>query len=331
MKKTLTVIIILAGNISIAQSPTEQKATQFDKFINRPEIEWAAYINDTIRFEKTNLNKILLERLAKDEIKASLPAGSGNEEANHIRYQKKKEIDRIKFHVNEVAAFDSEGNMIGVKYVVPRFDTASFTLTHATQILYVEKGRVKSYVPWVSAMIPVVTSSGIYLGDGDYFSSCFNFQFNYIAGKQNKIRFLAQSRRMLSLDSFDIRSKLKELYGRNLVQSLWPYILKNRFVLFDVGKNNILKAEELDFYLVNEQKITVPVYDVDGNVTGSKPVSQPLSPDVFTKAELIQNWFYDQTRNIVFNYCMEMILYAKKWTSTGEEPEASPILKIVFK
>ena len=103
-----TAIFLLLSNISFAQLPTQQKATQFDKFINKPEIEWAAYINDTIRFKKINLNNLLFSRLVKNEIKISLPVGSGSDEANQIRYLNKKSIDeKLLYQKNQITIFDS--------------------------------------------------------------------------------------------------------------------------------------------------------------------------------------------------------------------------------
>ena len=328
--KRLIAILLQLSNASFAQSPTQQIVTQFDKFINKPEIEWAAYINDTIRFEKVNLNKLLFIRFAKNEIKASLPVGSGSPEAEQISYLKKKEIDRVKFHANDIPSFDSAGNMVGVQSVMPEIDTA-FALTDATQILYIANGQLKTYTPWVATMIPVVTSTGVYLGNGDYFSTCFNFNYAYQADKKNKILFLSQSKRKIRLDSFDVKNKLKELYGRNLIQTLWPYILKDKFEIFDYTKNKKIKAKELDAELINGPKAAVPIYDSLGNITGSKIIQEALSVDVFTSIELIQDWYYDQTKNIVFNTVRELYLYAKKWTTDGEAKEATPILKIVFK
>lgn len=329
--KKLIFLLLLPVSPVFAQLPTEQKATRFDRFITRPEIEWAAYINDTIRFENPNLNRILLLRLARNEIRASLPAGSGSSDADRVKYLKKKDIDLVKFHVYEKHRFDSTGELTGIEYLVPAIDTASFTLTHATQIIYVVNGQVKTYVPWVSTMIPVVTSTGIYLGDGDYFSTCFNDNYNYQAGKQNKIQFLSQSKRKLRLDTADVRSRLKELYGRNLLRTIWPAVLENRFGIIDCAKNKMIKAKELDADLIFGPKIPVPFYDADGNQAGTRLVQEELSPDSFTSIELIQDWYYDAAKNVVFNTIREMTLYAKKWTADGLSAGPSPILKLVFK
>lgn len=331
MKKLLFLFIILSVTAS-AQLPTQQLPTQFDRFINKPEIEWAAYINDTIRFDKLKLNTLLLHRLKRNEIKASLPVGSGSLQADQIRYLKNNEVERMIGLYDTILVSDSPGDGRTVYSIShPRFDTAKYTLTDVTQVLYVEKGLLKSYIPWVAAMISVITSTGTYLGDGDLFSSCFNFNYKTIAGNRDNKYFLSRTRRNLRLDSFDVKSKLKELYGRNLVQTLWPYILQNKIRVFSPGKNRILKTAEINSGLVNEVEVPIPIFDSSGNIMKAQIAKYgDLMPEVFNKVELVQDWYYDQTRNMVFAINKELVLFAKKWTPAGEADEATPILTITF-
>ena len=333
--KKLTVILLLLSKISFAQPGSQQKPTQFDKFIIKPEIEWAAYINDRIIFANPSLNKLLLLRLDKDEVKAALPVWNGSSEAVEIRYLAKSIIDTaVLFPHNTLAMFDSLGNQAKVEIIPYKLDTATFTLTDITQILYIENNQLKSYIPWVTTTIPVITSNGIFLGNAVYFSICFHSTYNYQLSKKNRISFLSQTKKKISIDSIDSNDKLKELYGRNLVQTLWPYILENKFQIFSVKNNIRLTPEEINTSLVNDIKInetdySFPVYDSAENII-SYNYSWALSPKVFTEVELTQDWYYDHTNNIVFNKIREMYLYTKVWTMRGEAKEASPILKIVF-
>jgi hypothetical protein len=311
----------------------QPKATQFDKFINKPEIEWAVYLNDTVRFENMSLNKILLQRLAKNEIKASLPLESGTAQADNIKYLKKNEIDLTKFRFDEIAVFDSMGNITKTIKQLPRFDTSKFAITDVIQVMYIENGQLRSYLPWVSPMMPVVTSTGVYLGQTGYFSTCFNFNYKYRSPKQDKIILLSRTVKKISLDSFDVRNKLKELYGRNPVQTLWPYILQNKITVFDAEKNTRLKPEELTIELVdkNRQAIIIPIYDSVGTIARFDTTRKDkLNPDVFTSVELVQDWYYDQSSNIVFATTREMYLYSKQWAVNPENTGIKPILKIVF-
>jgi hypothetical protein len=325
MKKLTTLLLLLSNSIF-----GQQKATPFDKFISKPAVEWAAYISDTVRFKKLNLNSILFTRLAKNEIRASLPVSSGTSETQQIRFLKKKDIDAVKFRGNEVAVFDESGNMTATENSLPPLDTASLTLTDVTQILYIENGQVKTYIPWVSTMLPVITSLGVYLGEGDYFSTCFNYKYNYQAPKQDKITRFGNTRRKISLDSFEVRKKLKELYGRNLIQSLWPYIINDKFKIFDCTTNQRVKAAELDAALITGARLPVPVYDSTGMQVATKTIQEALSPDGFTSVVLAEDWYYNHTGNIVFTVIREVYLYAKKWNGYEVSSQAEPILKLVF-
>lgn len=330
--KKLTAIFLLLSNGLLAQVPTGQKATPFDKFISKPEIEWAAYINDTVRFKKVNFNALLLKRLTAGEIRASLPVGSGSYQADKISYLNKKEIDdKILYTKNRVAVFDSTGNMVREEERrSDNFDTTLFTLTDATQILYIENGQLKTYTPWVAPMKPVTTSTGLYLGEGDLFAACFNFSYTYRSSKQNKIVWLGQYKKKISLDSFQVINKLKELYGRNLLQTLWPYVLKNKIRAFDYEKNNRINPGEFTTDLLNGARIPISLYDSAGNIVGHSFAKAELVPQVFTTLELVQDWYYDRTANIIFTTAREAYLYAKKWTNNGEPVMASPIIKLVF-
>ena len=322
-------IFLMVSHSTFGQMPLQQTATPFDTFINRPDIEWAAYINDTITYKDFNLNKRLIIRVLKNQSRASLPVGCGSPQALHISYLNKKEILHALFFTDDTFSFDSSGNMIRKNQFRLKTDTASFTKTDLTQILYIQNGQLISYIPWVAVMFPVITSTGNYLGDGDCFSTCFNFNYKDQPGKKEINIPLSLSRRKIRLDSFDVKGKLKELYGRNLLETLWPYILKNKIRVYSAETGKILKPGDINTDLVNEEKIQVPVYDSTGNLTGHKFIQNPLFPDSFTSAELVQDWYYNETRNWVFNKIRELYFYAKKWTAAGEANEATAILKIV--
>lgn len=328
----LTAILLLITNIAFAQYRNQPTPTQFDKFISQPNIEWAAYNNDTIRFEKIVFNNLLLRRLAKDEIRAAMPITFGIDNMHPVLLKKKKDIDRnVLYPVNEIPIFDSNGNKMETKSAPFKIDTGKSYLTSVTQILYTENGELKSYIPWVGpSMLSLVTSSGINLGMADYFSTCFNYKYNYQPGKQNKIILLQQTKRKIRFDSVNIDYKLKELYGRNLIETLWPQILKNKYSLFAADSNKKILAAALNSNLIYTTKIMVPVYDENGSQTAIVAKAEPLSLNEFTAADLVQDWQYDFTNNILCNTIRSLTLYAKKRTADGIAQEASPILKIVF-
>jgi hypothetical protein len=332
-------IIIIAAWLFSLQSAAQyqQQPTQFDKFINQPSIEWAAYANDTFNFEPKHFNKMLTNRLAKKEITATFALYTDMQENSHFSWKSKKEIDdRMLVRDDTILINDTEGEgMGGTKTILRREimspDFAADIYTDVTQILFIEHGILKSYIPWVSPkVIHIITASGIDLGLANYFSACVNQKYDYIPSGQTKTLSLGSSKKMILLNTEHDNNTLKELYGRNLIQTLWPYISNGTIKVFSFDNNKKLSPGEITDTLVNTEKVTVPMFDSNGNVTSYIVPAEALSPKNFTAIELVQEWYYNHTTNIVFNRIKEAHLYAKKWAGDVQDKEPSPILKIVF-
>lgn len=328
MKWFTLLLVCISKQLSAQYLPVP---TPFDAFINKPSVEWAARANDTFRFEKSGLNQVLCSRYAKNEIKAALAVSNNITEAGSIQYLPKDKLDKkVSGPGLVLPVFDSLGNIIRTDTKFRTIEGDSLKITGVNQILYIENGVLKSYIPWVAPKMPVATSTGIFLGYGDYF--CSAFQFNYLTKQdpKNKILFLSETKRLLRIDSVFAENKLKELYGRNLVQTIWPYVLKNNFKLFDVEHDRQIKPADISTDLTNTEKIILPVYDSLGNVVKDIIYKEPLDPAIFSHVELSQKWYYNYTQNMVFNKIISMVLFAKKWPPNGGAAETTPILKIVF-
>ena len=310
MIKKLTVIFILLSNSSFAQNKPQQ--TQFDKFIHKPKIEWAAYASDTFNFDIAGLNNLLLNRLTKNEIRASLPIESRSKEANQIKFVPKDSVNLV-FNTG--------------------IDTSKFILTEVVQILYVENGKLKSYIPWVTPTLPVFLSTGKYIGETFYLNTCYNFTYDDKPRKKTKLIFLGHTTKMLKLDPARPTDKLKEMYGNNLLKTFWPRVLeKNEIEAYAFDNNRKLKPEELTIALAYEMPLVAPIYDSTshGTVIKFDFVSEPIDSKRFTDVQLKQDWYYDPKKNKVFSYITEMVLYLSKFSKT-EEKEPVPVLKLVFK
>ena len=309
MFNKLTVIFLLLTNISSAQN--KPQPTRFDKFVNNPKIEWAAYASDTFNFDNADLNNLLLNRLTKNEIKASLPIESRTIQANKIIFIPKDSVKLI-FNTN--------------------IDTSRFNLTEVTQILYIENGKLKSYIPWVTPTLPVFLSTGKYIGETFYFNTAYNFKYNCKPRKNNKLILLGRTKKMINLDPSQPTDKLKEMYGNNLLKILWPRVLKNEIEAFSPDGNRKLKPEELNITLTYDQPVITPIYDSTSRSTVLKYniVADPIDTKRFTDVQLIKDWYYDYKKNKVFSDIKEMVLYLSKFNKT-EDKEPVPVLKLVFK
>ncbi|MFM6926567.1 MAG: hypothetical protein ACKOU7_13755, partial [Ferruginibacter sp.] len=187
MTKKLIAVFILSCNIACAQ--TNAVPTQFDQFVNKSKITWAAYSSDTIDFSDADLNNQLLKRLADKEIKASLPVESRTGSANSVTYTMLDSIDKAFYGDHADLMMDSAGNEVLVKRAIPEKNRSNFRVTEVTQILYIENGKLKSYIPFVTPTLPVFMSSGNYIGERFYFTSCFNYRYNDKPGNTNKLIF----------------------------------------------------------------------------------------------------------------------------------------------
>jgi len=314
MTKQFTVLILLISQVSFAQ--IKPIPTQFDKFVTKPGIQWAAYASDTFNFDHAGLNNLLLNRLTKNKIKASLPVESRTAAVNNIKYVP---IDSVNI------AYFGEANGSG-----NQIDTARFLVTEITQIVYVEKGILKSYIPFVTPALPVYLSSGKYLGESFYFNTAYNYKYNRKLPKRNKLIFLGQTTSMLKPGLAQTKDQLKTMYGKNLLETLWPYVLENKIELFSVESNSKLTAGELDLNLAFVDPQIAPIYDSVGNILRYEVGGGTGEPERFTHAQLVQDWFYDHKRNRIFAQNREMILCTRKPAAPGDK-EPVPVFKLVFK
>lgn len=314
MNKIILPFLLLAGNISFAQFPVQSKMpTQFDKFILKNKIEWAAYISDTVRFTENNLNQILRDQFEKNGIKVSLPVTARTASSNKITYATKSTV---------LAALPPD----------VYFDELAANLVDVVEILFIKKNKLRSYVAWVNPKYSVITPGGIRLGYADYFSSCFNYKYNASPSSARKNLFLGQTKRRILIDSFPAGQQLKSLFGKNLVESLWPSVTNGKVAIFTIEKNQQLSQPEIDTSFVFEKvAIPTPVYDSTGNLSAKNLLyAQKISPDVFKEVAIVQNWYYDQKKNMLYSLIPEIILYAKSDRYDDQQMALKPALKIIF-
>lgn len=335
MKSFYTLLcFLLTSLLAVAQLPTLQKATPFDKFISQPPIRWAAYINDTVRFERYNLTRLLIEKFAKGQIKASLPVGFGSADAMQVKYLRKEAIDAIKFPMlaDTIAGYVGD-QPDAVNYTIRRripLDTSRSLLSDITQILYIENDQLKSYIPWISPMFPAYTSSGIYLGESDYFSTCFNFNYATRFSSNHYSIALGSSQTFIKPDSIDRKYNLKELYGQGLLAALWPQILKGRYGLVEYEKKTGIKPGDLITPLLNQSLAQVPKYDSLGYISEYVMVKDPLTAADFPGLSIHFNWFYDTRLNLVYNQISRLDLWARRTREDGTITGLAPVVSVLF-
>lgn len=327
MTTILTLILLLIGQVLFAQNKT---ATPFDKFVKKSTIEWAAYASDTINFSQAGLNTLLLSRLERKVINASLPVESRTEAANQVRYSILDTIDHAFYGDDTELLIGSPDNEPKQNKIIPIKNNSNFKITELTQILYVEKGKLKSYIPFISPTLPVFMSSGNYIGERFYFSTCFNYTYNQKPRKKSKLIFLLQTKKMMPLHPPQQTDQLKTMYGKNLLETLWPYRFANKIDAYTIDGNRKLAPGELNANTSNDQPSIVPIYDSVGHIIRYQVVARQAEPNEFTDAQIWQDWYYDTKKNKVFSFITTMVLYVNT-SNQKENIEPEAILKLVFK
>jgi hypothetical protein len=304
MTTRLVVIFLFLVNNGFSQN--KSKPTQFDRFVQKPKIEWAAYASDTFNFPL--LNRILYERLQKNKIKASLPFDSRTADADKVSYVTLDSIDKIFFDEGEPAAIDS----------------GTFTNTEVTQVLFIENGCLKSYIPWVTPTLPVYISTGTYIGQRFYFNSAYNYRYNYRPKKRNRLSYLGQTKKMVKLD--DPATELKKMNGRNMLQVLWTYIQTNEIAVFTAEGEQKIDLHSKSPDISNMQAMPVPTWDSGGMINKWVVTYDGYGSGSYTDAQLLQDWYYDHKENTVISCVRELLLYATK-----DNKGTVPAFKMVFK
>ncbi len=326
MNKVLTAACLFISQISLSQK--NYKTVQFDKFVTQRGIEWAADASDTFNFSKSGINTSLLKRLKNNEIKASVAEVSRKNRPYSIQYSSFEDIFSYFYFPHGNTIYDSLGNVVEQDKKIPEVDTLEFKYTEITQILYVENGVLKSYVPMVTPTLSLYLTTGKYIGETFYFTTAFNLKYNYKPSKRDKILFLQETTKGLKFP--DAENNLKEMFGNNLIQTLWPHVLSGKIELYNAATNKKANPAELNTTLHYQQQVLSPIYDSINAIIKFETVVKSANPKDFSHALMVQDWYYNESENIVFNRIKELYLYANKATQEADA-QSLPVLKLVFK
>lgn len=324
--KRLTVILLVLTNISFGQN-------KFDAFIKNPGIEWAIYNIDSVHFLQTNLSEILRTRFNNNEIKAAFPVDIMLPGDHQYQLYPAAKLNKEIFHPHDMRIIDSVGN--AAEAVDPQennpparyFDPVSFNVAEVVQVLFIRDGKLSSYVPFVSPKMSIATSSGIFLGLSNYFSSSFNYSYKTRPSRRKNLIPLSQTKRFILQDSTYRSINLKSMYGRGLVASLWPYIIKEKLKIFDANTGKSFSIDSLikDFALNDPNRYQPGDSILYTRYRNDYTDKLPLS--YINKLEIVQDWFYDKKKNMVFNTTLELRIHMRPWKKEqGVDPEG-----IVFK
>ena len=331
--RVLLFALIIFSKITFAQNTTRVE-TPFNSFIKSPNVLWAINANDTIRFEKPNLAAFLVKKMYAGKIKtADSYFENDSKDENNLRYISISECNEIingNHGEDDMPIFDSLGNIIQIKKRKNKFDSIS-PLIKLNQKIYIENNKLLSYISYVSPMKRFITPQGLDLGDGPLFATAINKQYDATSSSNDKVISLGNTTRTFYMDSINNYESCKTTLGRNLIESLWPSIENNKIELYSYPENKKLQFKEMnEKYSLNEEQVEVPVFDNNGlKIQTIKAVNESKS-NIVDKITITQNWFYNDTKNIVFCKISSAIISFKNINDNTTTNKVSGQIKLVF-
>lgn len=331
MKKWGFIFLFLYSHTVLSQD-------KYTKFIEKASVSWASDISDTLHFSNPNLSLLLRERLNKGEIKTSiieneLPVTDQKESTlqdiiNRMAPGRVKQITDEKGNITSTIQ-EAENPLFSTFY----FDSQTRDVLEVRQVLYVQSGKLQSYIPWLSPKYSVYTSWGEKLGIANAFSTGFKICRHTKKSTRKNAIFFGNTTTKISLDTAAKIKMIKQLYGYNLLEALWPNLAKNYYKIYQADSSFSISFSKLTESLLNAAVITVPVYNAEGNenTQQTKLSDQLLTASSFTSIELVQDWFYNKKSNSAYTTITHIILNALQWNNGIRKTKETAVLKIMLK
>ena len=328
MKNILVVFIILFTASSDAQIPET-------KFLKKESIKWAAFISDTFRFTNSNLSLQIREDFDKGKIKIFHPSFDSHGFIN--KEMTKKDFEESVRGV-PISVIDSVGNEIGSVQAVfsnPLFDSSKFdeeinALAFVEQFIYIDKCRVKTNVSWVSPVMKIIMTSGDYLGNSYVFNAYHNTASAVSKSTRKKAIFLGSTERLYT-DSSLREQSIKQWFGQNFAQALWPTLSSSQVDIYRLDSMKKIAFVNMTSSITDFYEITTTTQTMLGLLVATAPPEHPVDPARMIRFKLFQNWYYSPQKKIVFNDITAIIFYAIKTREGYSDTETSPVLKIVYR
>lgn len=320
---------LLFSSAGFAQD-IETRETQFNRFVKRPDIEWAMFRYDSISLDNSDFNQLLINRMKKKEIKTAEWMWGGSKEEQKIIYRTVERNKEISSAIELVLpVYDTSGNISLSDLSTRSEERTPINILNVYEIFFIKSGRLNAYTTYTAPVFLIITGSNDTLGRAEFFVTAINKNPFFKSAAKDRVTYLGQTRRAVLVDSVPPADRLKELYGRNLIKALWPTILspKTEKILMSTGKK--ITAKELQGGEWTGNAVSVPQYDSVGNISDTRKIYPEINAAVFKKAEITQTWFYNRTKNIVFSKIPDIILFTNISDKNGVAT-LTPAVKIVF-
>lgn len=292
MKNIWLLIFLLPASV-FAQSIYDRGKSDQNKFIEKSSVEWAITADDTLQTPAPDLRELLINKALAGQIKL-LPPPFG--------------IPQPELNAEKAEVILADANAKG--------------LVNVRKILFVKNGKLFAYIYSVSPLVSVITNSGMYLGRGELFSTAENLK-NKTKFKKKDLQFITSDKKEFYTDSVAKTDRLKETFGRNLIETLWSHMLSGKIAVYTTDN------KRLNLSVDSTDNADIPVYDNTAAVSG-KVIYEKILPARYNKISLLQNWFYHRKKNILICTISEAYLYPTPPYGEELKKDDPHILKIVF-
>lgn len=271
---------------------------------------WAAYANDTASFTGTGFTEKLFVAYERGKIRGIIPLENGTAGEDRLLYRNAKELEHL-LAPGADTLYTGEAMEIQTKTakLSERFANAVFELY---RILYIRNGILRSYITRISPKTTLVTSNGIALGLLESVSFAVNKKYRAKLRSAGKMNYLGKITSTFVADSIPAQQRLKETFGRNIIETLWPHVISGKISVYaGTGKEKITPAQLSAGNYPGAELIQVPVYDSTGDLIGNRSMYYELNAGSFDKISITEEIYYDVKRNIVLSKIPELLLYKK--------------------
>lgn len=307
--KSLPLLLLICFSVNLSAQ------NKFTRFVEGKRITWATEFTDTLHFSNPNLSELLRTQFYEGKIKAALVENS--QTMQPVIFQSLPEVlQRMRPNA------EIENNSLRDSlFSSSAFDERTRDMVEVRDIIYLEKGKLRSQVYTVSPKYLVQTSWGMVLGVSNLFTTAFNDKRSPSKSVLKKAMPVGGSSRRIVLDE-EAGYSLKQLYGQNLLDAIWNDLDGKNYEIYRLDSNKRISLRDISAGLIR-----VPVYDETGKIARS--VDGPLSPESFHSVDIVQNWSYNKEKNLLFGTISHLLLNLKNGTSENEMLQ--PLLKIVVK
>ena len=311
MIKKLIAIFILISNISFGQNlpkPTQNYYStlpgSFNSFISSPKITWASQLETEYSFDNKdikgsgNIYDYLMKSKLTGKIKSYVCTGP-----NHLIQD---EVEYVNNH--DKIDFFKELNKDSIPdYFALTNDSSKGVFFH--EIFYLEDHFLKTKILAAAPAYKVFTSNGTYLGKSSTAYCAINLFSEVKKSKKGQVISLGNTYRVFNLDTLNYYFNIKKTYGMNLSFALWHDLSRNNNELTDLKTGKVIKSSDVIGYTILDS------VEAGGIIETNPPTNMKIPGDpVLTQLRnigIIQNWFYNVTKNIFFAEIPEVYLYVE--------------------